>query len=82
MCKYKIGDHVSIGAFQKGIIEDTINIVGDVYYPNGLYSIKTYDGKQLFIEEDLLDSLNTKSVETIGQIPLEDFQSIIEENYR
>ena len=81
MGKYHIGDHVRLGGIQSGVIESIIEIVGDRYYPNGLYSIRTLDNNTIYAEEEFLDSLQNDTVENIGHIPVEDFQSIINENY-
>lgn len=83
MGKYHSGDNIWLGGTQYGTIDGVVEIVGDVYYPNGLYSIKTLDGKQIYAEEDFLDSLqDTKVVPCVGQISGEDYKFIFEENYR
>ncbi len=47
MSKYHSGDTVRLSGTQYGIIDGIIEVIGDTYYPNGLYSIKTLDGARL-----------------------------------
>jgi len=83
MSKYHSGDTVRLGGTQYGTIDGIVEIIGDKYYPNGLYSIKTLDGQQVYMEEDFLDTLQgDTAIPCVGQISGEDYKFIFEENYR